>query len=140
MNNEKDLAALTITPRKTWMPLPHYILVNGQLLGILKKGTVTLSLLEGTYTVTVRSMYKFIESSVTVDVTQGTVTHLTFGDHERLWNILFNIDLVLWLVKRFVQVLEPWDTVYEIVSNVFFAIWLLRLWIIRKKYFRFSIS
>lgn len=77
MDNKEDLATLTITPRKTWLPLPHYILVNGQLLGILKKGTVTLSLPEGSYSVTVRSMYKFIESSVTMEVTRGTVKRLT---------------------------------------------------------------
>jgi hypothetical protein len=30
---------------------------------------------------------------------------------------------------------EPWGTIYEMVSNGFFAVWLLRIWIIRKSYF-----
>lgn len=114
--------------------LPHYLLINGQLLGVMKS-EVKVSVPPGHYSLTIRSMYRFIESSVEVDVPPNSTTILTFGDRERFWNWLFNIDIILWIAKRFVHVPEPWGTVYEIVSNGFFAVWLLRVWIIRKHYF-----
>lgn len=114
--------------------LPHYLLINGQMIGVMK-GEVKINVPPGHYQLTIRSMYRFIESTVEVEVAPGSTTVLTFGDRERLWNWLFNLDIVLWIAKRFVNVPEPWGTVYEIVSNGFFAIWLLRVWVIRKRYF-----
>ncbi len=114
--------------------LPHYVLINGQLLGVMKR-KVKISVPSGHYHLTIRSMYWFIESTVEFDAQPGSTILFTFGDRERLWNWLFNLDLVLWVLKRFVHVPEPWGTVYEIVSNGFFAVWLLRVWIIRKRYF-----
>ena len=54
-----------------------------------------------------------------------------FRDRERLWNILFDIDLLLWIVSLFVT----FPLVYKIISDAFFLIWILRLIIIRKKYY-----
>ena len=65
---------------------------------------------------------------------------LNYSDRERWWNILFNIDVLLWLIKRFSTFGEPWDTVYEVLSNGFFVIWMLRIWLIRKNYFQFTIK
>jgi hypothetical protein len=89
--------------------------------------------------VTVRSVYKFIEGSAMVEVGDDETVTCMVSDHEKWWNILFNVDLILWAAKRFVNIGEPWDTVYEVASNGFFAIWLLRLWIIRKRYFKIAI-
>lgn len=114
--------------------LPHYVLINGQLLGAMKR-EVQISIPPGCYRLTIRSIYRFIESTVELDAPSGSTILLTFGDRERLWNWLFNLDIVLWVLKRFIHVPEPWGTVYEIVSNGFFAVWLLRVWIIRKRYF-----
>lgn len=114
--------------------LPHYVLIDGQLLGVMKR-EVKVSVPPGHYRLTIRSMYRFIESTVELDAQSGKTILLTFGDSERLWNWLFNLDIVLWVLKRFVHVPEPWGTVYEIASNGFFAVWLLRVWIIRKRYF-----
>ena len=80
-------------------------------------------------------MYKFIESSAEVYVPIGESKRLTFTYKDKIWNWLFNIDLVLWFLKRILHVPEPWGTIYEMVSNGFFAVWLLRIWIIRKSYF-----
>lgn len=128
---------LTIRPeRKQLMAIPHYLLINGQLLGVMKDEKVSLKLPAGRYRVTVKSMYKFIESSLEVTLGEGDAVELTYGHSERLWNILFDIDLILWFIKRFVTIPQPWDTIYEVVSNGFFIIWLLRTWLIRKRYFR----
>lgn len=115
--------------------IPHYLLINDQLLGVIKGGEVHINIPSGRYKITIRSMYKFIEGSEEVYVPINETKLLTFSDRDKIWNWLFNLDIVLWLIKRFAHVPEPWGTIYEIVSNGFFAIWLLRIWIIRKHYF-----
>lgn len=55
-----------------------------------------------------------------------------FHNRERLWNILFDTDLVLWIVSLFVQ----FPPLYKILSNAFFAVWLVRLILIRRHYYK----
>jgi hypothetical protein len=130
---------IIISPRGKLMGMiPHYLLVNGQLLGIIKGGEVRVNLPSGIYHVTIRSMYKFIESTVEVYVPINEIKRLAFSDRDKWWNWLFNIDFVLWIIKRLIHVPEPWGTIYEVLSNGFFAVWLLRIWIIRKRYFKIT--
>jgi hypothetical protein len=134
------MALLTISPkRKQIINLPHYLLINGQLLGLMKGEPVNIQLPGGDYEVTIRSAYKFIGGMMTVRLGDGEAKTVVFSDREKFWNWLFNLDLVLWIIKRFMIIPESWDSVYEIASNGFFAIWLLRIWIIRKRYFRLEI-
>ena len=127
---------LIISPKgKILTMIPHYLLINDQLLGVFKGSETHVNLPAGRYKVTIRSMYKFIESSADVYVPIGESKRLTFTDKDKIWNWLFNIDLVLWFLKRILHVPEPWGTIYEMVSNGFFAVWLLRILIIRKSYF-----
>ena len=58
-----------------------------------------------------------------------------FHDRERLWNVLFDLDLVVWVVSWFVA-MPPF---YKILSDVFFAVWLVRLVLIRKKYYKIKL-
>ncbi len=135
------MSFLYIKPKKKHLvELPHYLLVNGQMLGLVRGETVRVHLPAGSYKLTVRSIYKFIEGSAIVDVGEDETVTCLISDRELWWNILFNVDLILWVAKRFVNIGEPWDTVYEVASNGFFAIWLLRLWIIRKRYFKIEIQ
>lgn len=131
------MASKIVLSSSDWLMqrLPHYVLIDGHLLGLVKGKSVEINLPAGSYRLTIRSMYRFIEGSRHVEVRDGETLHLSFGDRERLWNWLFNLDLVLWIVKRIIHVPEPWGTVYEVVSNGFFALWIIRLWIIRKRYF-----
>ena len=69
-------------------------------------------------------------------LSEGEHLHLTITDKERWWNILFDIDLILWLAKMFFELPHPWNIVYEVVSNGFFALWLARIWFIRDSYFK----
>lgn len=86
--------------RKQWIPLPHYLLINGQMLGLMRgNDNVRVALPKGDYAVTVRSAYKFVESTAQVHITEGETLTLIFGDRERWWNWLFNLDLILWLIK-----------------------------------------
>lgn len=132
---------LTISPkRKQIINIPHYLLINGQLLGVMKGEPINIQLPAGNYEVTIRSIYKYIESTIAVRVGDNESKKIVFSDREKFWNWLFNLDFVLWIIKRFITIPEPWDSVYEIVSNGFFAIWLLRIWIIRKRYFKLEIA
>lgn len=131
------MALLTISSkRKQLVNLPHYLLIDGQLLGLMKGKLVNIQLPAGNYEITVRSAYKFIESTIAVQIGDEECKKVVFSDREKFWNWLFNLDLVLWLIKRFITIPAPWGGIYEIVSNGFFAIWLLRIWIIRKRYFK----
>ena len=124
-------SVLLIKPeRKQWIPLLHYLLINGQMLGLMRgNDSVRVALPAGDYGVTIRSAYKFIESTAQVHIAEGETLTLTFGDRERWWNWLFNLDLMLWLLKWFFDFGNYWDIVYEIASNGFFFLWLLRIWI-----------
>ena len=131
------MALLTISSkRKQIINLPHYLLIDKQLLGLMKGKPVNIQLPAGNYEITVRSAYKFIESTIAVRIGDEESKKVVFSDREKFWNWLFNLDIVLWLIKRFITIPAPWGGIYEIVSNGFFAIWLLRIWIIRKRYFK----
>ena len=135
------MVILTISPkRKQIINIPHYLLVNGQMLGIMKGKPVNIQMPAGSYEITIRSIYKFIESTIAVRIGENESKKVVYSDREKFWNWLFNLDFVLWLIKRFITIPEPWDSIYEIVSNGFFAIWLLRIWIIRKRYFKLEIA
>ena len=69
-----------------------------------------------------------------VEVKQHTT--FLFRDREWLWNLLFDIDLIVWLVSLFI----PLTRLYRILSDSFFVIWLVRLLIIRKRYYRIIIQ
>ena len=134
------MSLLIISPhKKQLISYPHALLINGQLLGIMK-GTARINIPAGRFHVTLRSMFKFIETSVDVEIPARETVEIVYGDRERLWNTIFNLDLALWLLKRIIHIGEPWDTLYEIMSNGFFAIWLLRIWIIRKRYFQMEVK
>ena len=121
------------------MDSPTPLFADQWAMGLMRgNDSVRVALPEGDYAVTVRSAYKFIESTAQVHIADGETHTLTFGDRERWWNWLFNIDLVLWLIKWFIDFGNYWDTVYEAASNGFFILWLLRIWIIRKHYFRMN--
>ena len=128
---------IIISPRGNLMGrIPHYLFIDGQLIGIVKGEETRINVPPGIYHITIRSMYKFIESTVEVNVPINGTKRLIFGDRDKYWNWLFNIDFVLWIIKRLIHVPEPWGTIYEVVSNGFFVVWLLRIWIIRKRYFK----
>ena len=120
------------------LTLPHYLLINDRIVGLMK-GEARVTVPAATFKVTVRSSIKFIESSAMVTTSEAVDTFLEFGDREKIWDIIFWVDMILWLVKRLINLPEPWGLIYEMVSNGFFAVWLMRVWIIRKKYFKVEV-
>lgn len=141
------MSTLTIH-RKQFLKIgiPYWIYIDGRELGIMKGEEVNINLPAGEYNIAIRIvliLFKWqfhIGGSRKISVDDNTVRHLWITDKERVWNILFDIDLVLWIAEFFFTLPYPWKTVYDILSNGFFAIWLLRIWIIRNSYFIISDS
>lgn len=135
------MPTLTLRRRqRTKFALPYWVSVNGQTLGIMRTPEVRIEMPPGTFDVAVELRFGVgkwtlgVGGHRTVTLTD-TPTALLITDHELLWNILFDIDLVLWLASFFFTLPAPWDTVYHVISDGFFALWILRIIIIRRRYF-----
>lgn len=98
---------------------------------------------EGTFNIAVRLMFgvgkwAFGIGGERTITTSDAPTHITISDRERWWNILFDIDMVVWVIGRFIDFPEPWNVIYHLLSEGFFAIWFLRIFIIRQRYFKLT--
>ena len=143
------IATLTIRHRRRFYEprLPHLLFVDGLYAGTMRDDDFFLRMPSGRYRLRVQfggrvplgKSGRSVDLSVSaekegLEVVGDTVVE--FCDHERLWNILFDVDLLIWIVSLFI----PMPLGYKIVSDVFFAIWLIRLIIIRKRYYKLIIK
>lgn len=142
------MAELVITRKqKDFLRLPYQIIINGRLVGTMRTPQARLRLAAGYYMVTIRtgSYVPVGKKGKTIDLTLSTTEAvrisdtgyncLDFKDKERWWDIVFGIDLALWLATLFFAIPHPWNIVYHIVSDGFFIAWLIRLFVVRKRYF-----
>ena len=118
------------------MTLPHKIFFNGQLLGIMQRKEIQVKdIPEGRYRLKIQSMIPFLFAEKEIEIKRGENT-VTFSDREKFWDILFTIDLVLVVVKWFITLPDNINLIYNIVTNGYFAVWLIYEWVIRKRYFK----
>lgn len=128
--------------QRTKVALPYWVFINEQPVGLMRSREASLTLPAGTFNLSVRivlALFKwrfYIGGSRVVSLTEGEHLHLRITDKERIWNQLFDVDLVIWIAKFFFHLPHPWNIVYEVLSNGFFIIWIARIWIIRKRYFK----
>lgn len=122
------------------------VFLDGFYAGMLKDDRLQLNAPHGNYELKVQfggrvpigKRGKSIDISVSstrpikVPIT-GDVEYV-FHDRERLWNLLFDIDLIVWVVSWFVTM----PPLYKILSDAFFAVWMVRLILIRKKYYKIT--
>lgn len=120
--------------------LPHKLFISGQFVGVMQQPTVVLMMPPGVYLVTIQSMVPMLSASTTIQLRADGDCRLSFKDRERGWDVLFVIDMVLWIVKRFLHLAAPWTWIYEVVTNGFFVLWLIYEWSIRKKYFKLTVE
>lgn len=144
------MPTLTIRHIRHWYEpkLPHAVFLNGYYVGVLKDDQLRGEVPTGSYSLKVqfgglvplgksgKSIDLSVSSTMQVEVPQEGDVLCEFHDRERLWNILFDIDLILWVVSWFVT-LPP---LYKILSDVFFVIWLVRLVVIRKRYYKIAVG
>ena len=141
---------LTIRHQRHWYEpkLPHAVFLDGLYAGMLKDDLLQLDAPMGNYTLKVqfggrvpigkngKSIDVSVSSTEHVEVARIGNTECVFHDRERLWNILFDLDLIAWVVSWFVAM----PPLYKIVSDLFFAVWLVRLVLIRKRYYKIKIT
>lgn len=143
------MSLLVITHRQKdfWVRIPYQVIVNGRLVGTMNTPQARLRLPAGYYTITIRSgsyvpigkkgktLDLTLSSTAPVQVSEYGYTCLDFKNKERWWNTLFNIDLILWLTSVFLRIPNPWNIVCHVVSEGFFLIWIIRLLIVRRRYY-----
>lgn len=124
--------------------LPHLVFIDGLYAGTMRGDVMRLDVPAGSYSLRVqfggpvalgksgRCIDLSVSSTLQVEVARGGDATVRFHDRERLWNILFDVDLVAWVVSLFVT----FPPVYRVVSDAFFILWLVRLVVIRKRYYR----
>ena len=116
--------------------LPNRIFINGRLVGITQQKKVSVMIPKGRYSIMIQSPLPFLYATDEIEIERNVENVVAFKNRERIWDILFTIDLVLWIVGFFVTLPTPWDLVYEIATNTFLAVWLIYEFCIRKKYYR----
>lgn len=136
------MVSVTLLRKKEFPPIiPYFLMVNDQTVGIMKGGQFTIHFPEGTYKLSVKMRFQLwkykldIGSDTTLRLEEASDKVLMITDREKWWNILFNIDLVLWLISFMVSFPEPWKQYYDLVSEGFFLIWIIRNILIRNRYF-----
>lgn len=140
---------LTIRHIRHWYEprLPHVVFLDGLYAGMLKDDRLLINAPRGNYDLKVqfggrvpigkngKSIDISVSSTKQIEVSGiGDVEYL-FHDRERIWNILFDIDLIVWVVSWFVTM----PPLYKIISDIFFAVWIVRLIIIRKRYYKIQL-
>lgn len=124
------------------MYLPLWVFINGQPLGLMRGESVTIELPQGCYNVGVKLLFQLwklkfgIGGSCIVTATEEVPAIMEIRDREKIWNILFDIDLVVWLASLFFNLPSPWNIVYHILSDGFFILWIIRLILIRNRYYQ----
>lgn len=100
------MASITLHRKQRFkIALPYWVLVNGNIVGIMRTKEVRIVLPEGNYSIEVRVMFKllkwtfYIGGNKQLSVDEGDQINLFITDKERWWNILFDIDLVLWIAE-----------------------------------------
>ncbi|MBQ8761368.1 MAG: hypothetical protein IJZ06_08115 [Bacteroidales bacterium] len=134
------MARFTIIQKKRrFMPLlPHKILIGGQLIGLMRTPCVHINIPQGMYEVTIQSVFPFIKTSAVAKINEGVDNVLEFEDKEKYWDILFSVDMLLWIASLFISLQKPYSTIYHIISEGLFAIWLIHIIVIRKRYFKIT--
>ncbi len=136
---EMSLLVISCTMGKMMSRLPRKLYINNRFVGVMQNGTTNIEISSGNYALTIQSTVPLISTTTIVSVKTGVVTHLDYGDREKIWNILFTIDIILSIAQLFFTLPNPWHWIYNILTNTFFAIWLIYEWRIRKRYYKTNV-
>ena len=113
-------------------------------MGLMRGKEVKIELPKGVYSLGVRFCVPLgkwqpgVQAEHKVVVGEDEHVVVEFTSRERLWNLLFDIDLMLCLLSFFITIPSPWGTVYDVVSNGFFLLWAIHVWTIRTRFFTFT--
>ena len=141
---------LTIRHIRHWYEprLPHAVFLDGFYAGTTRDSKLHINAPQGSYNLRIQvgGLVPIGKSGKKIDISLSSTKQVEvprvgdveceFHDRERLWNILFDIDLIAWMVSWFVTM----PPIYKILSNAFFVVWLVRLVLIRKKYYKIVVK
>lgn len=126
------------------LPIPFFVSVNDKIIGGTRNDMVQIEMPKGSYKLGVQYIFPLwkwnftLSSDMNFSIDDNETAEYEFFHKEIIWDILFDIDLLFWLAEFFIELPHPWNIVYKVCSNGFFIIWLLRLVLIRKRYFTFK--
>ena len=143
------MAELIITNKqgKGTAQMPHQVILHGRLAGVMRTPQARLHLPAGYYMLTIRTgsfvpvgkkgktLDMTVSSTLPIQVADGVYNCLDFNEEGWWWDIVFMIDLLVWLVSFGLTIPHPWKIVYHVLSDGFFIAWLIRLIIVRKRYY-----
>lgn len=135
-----DMPVLKIVYEKSkLMPnIPHKVYVNNVPVGMMSGDEVSVQFpSDGMYHVRIQSLIPFISGSAVCNVESNVRNVLRFKDREKIWDMLFGVDIVLWILSLILTFPHPWNIVYEVFTNGYFVFWIVYEYAIRKKYFKF---
>ncbi|MCR4811084.1 MAG: hypothetical protein K5867_00595 [Bacteroidales bacterium] len=142
------MANLIVRHRRRWyeISLPHALFVNNTFVGVMKGDVASLALPPGNCLLRVQlggpvRVWKWnldlsLSSCRVVTLANGSPVTVAFHDRERFWNILFDVDLFLWVLGLFVKM----PLIYKILSDLFFLVWLVRLVLVRKRFYSMTLE
>ena len=141
------MALLTLHRRQRFkVAIPYWVFIDGQPVGMMRSSDVGIDLPEGSYNLAVKivlGLWKWrfdIGGDTVVTLSEQLPTRVRITDRERWWNLLFDLDLIIWIACMFIELPEPWNVVYHVLSEGFFAIWIIRILVIRNRYFKLMTS
>lgn len=128
------------------MRLPHLLFVDDLYAGMMRGDEAVMQVPQGRYGLRVQCGGRIpigkngrsIDVSVSgrkEDLEVKGDTLVEFRDREGVWNLLFDVDMAVWIVSLFVAMPKT----YIVISDVFFAVWLVRLVLVRKRYYRIKV-
>lgn len=134
------MGKLTITQKaKGRFVMSRYLLIGGKMVGLMREKKTSIELLPGTYQVRIQSALKWFYSDAMVSVSESSDAFIDYHDRERVWDMLFLVDIVFWCIKGIFHLAHPWSLIYDIFTNGYFALWAVYEVVIRKRYFKLDV-
>lgn len=129
---------------KLTLPLPYWLYIDGRPMGIMKRDA-NIQLPNGTYSLGIWLVFRLWKWQFRLGkelriMMLNEDLNVEFWHDEPIWDTIFNVDLVIWLLTCFIDIPSPWNIVYHVLSDGFFIIWLIRLWKKRKDYLTINIG
>lgn len=125
------------------LPLPYWVFIDGHPMGIMKRDA-NIQLPNGTYSLGIWLVFHLWKWELRLGrdtriMILNDDLYVEFWHDEPIWDTIFNIDLVIWLLTCFIDIPSPWNLVYHVLSDGFFFVWLIRLWKKRKEYLTINV-
>jgi len=120
------------------LPLPYWVYIDGHPIGVMRKDA-SIQLGNGTYSFGIWLVLRFWKWELRLGketriMMMSEDMRMEFWHSEPVWDTIFNIDLIVWILTMIIGIPSPWSIVYHVLSDGFFVLWLARLLRKRNEY------